>query len=59
MLRDRIISNLVAISNAVNFYVYLIFGNKFRADFKKLFGKKLPAGGGSHAQSTKRQNEGK
>ena len=38
-LLDRINSVLTSMINAANFYLYLIFGKKFRNDFKRLFQK--------------------
>ena len=34
---DRVNSMLTSMINASNFYLYLLFGKKFRADFKSLF----------------------
>ncbi|XP_075248342.1 uncharacterized protein LOC142341304 [Convolutriloba macropyga] len=36
---DRILSNSLATINSANFYIYLIFGKKFRSDFLRLLGK--------------------
>ena len=37
-LRDRSLSLLIAITNSINFIIYLILGKKFRANFFELFG---------------------
>ena len=36
-LLDRIMSNSIAMINSANFYVYILFGKKFRANFVSLF----------------------
>ena len=41
-LLDAIQSNILALMNSTNFLVYILFGKKFRADFLKLWAKKVP-----------------
>ena len=40
-----VLRNNTALINSTNFYLYIIFGNKFRADFLQLFTSKKPEAG--------------
>ncbi|XP_075263965.1 uncharacterized protein LOC142355792, partial [Convolutriloba macropyga] len=52
-VRDRFLSCSLALMNSANFFIYLIFGKKFRADFLNLFNK----GGDVNSQITSTGNK--
>ena len=43
-LLDRMLSNSVAAINSANFYIYVIFGRKFRSNFVSLFTRDIKSG---------------